>query len=359
MQFSVVQNQLLTPQSPDKSVFDLVLKSDINQQPIDEACFQPGDWLALSVENHSDVIDSVLGLLQLSGSELIELRRVGEVTTAEALQKHLEITQLNPAILNKLKRQYDLGDWADRQEMMAYAEGRDIIDLLEAFPSLKKMGTEFLGLLSPLAPRYYSIASAPNSAGTVSVLYKHVCYEREGRERQGVATRFLSVLKKGEMVVGEFKPNPTFKLPENPETPIMMIGAGTGVAPFIGFMQQRSQQEEVGQNVLFFGETHRDSSFLFEEQLLEWQQQDKLVLFTAFSRDQAEKQYIQDVLLQQKDQVIDLIRAGAVIYICGSQDRMALSVEKRLTEMFETEFDDEEISWQSLKEARRIQMDIY
>ena len=359
MQFSVIQNRLLTPSSPDKAVYHLTLSTSSKERAVEGIDYQPGDWLTLTVKNHDDIVNAVLALLPLSGHEMIELRRIGEVSVYEALKAYLEITQLNPAILNKIHRQFQLGDWADRQAMMDYANGRDIVDLLIAFPSLQEMGPEFLALLSPLAPRYYSIASQANEETEVSVVYKHVVYEREGRVRQGVASHFLSTLKAGDSIEGEFKSNAMFKLPEDISKPIIMIGAGTGIAPFIGFMQQRAEQEESGQNLLFFGETNRAHSFLFEEELTQWQQQDKLTLFTAFSRDQAEKCYVQDVMLQQKTLIASLIEQGGVIYLCGSQERLAKAVELVLTEICESCLAEKEITVQTLRENRQLQMDVY
>ena len=359
MQFTVIKNTPLTPQSPDKSVFHLVLSATSNAPLITADDYQTGDWLALDSVNQSGLVDVILELLDLLGSEVTTLRRIGEVTARQALQEHLEITQLNPAILNKLQRQYQMGDWSDRQAMMDYAQDRDIIDLLTAFPALKEMGIDFLRLLSPLAPRYYSIASQVDNQGQVAVVYKQVIYEREGRVREGVASRYLSLLKPGDVIEGEFKANPTFKLPEDPATPIIMVGAGTGIAPFIGFMQQRSQTDQTNQNYLFFGETNRKTSFLFEEQLLNWQQKDQLQLFTAFSRDQAEKMYVQDLLRQKKVQLASLIKEGAIVYLCGSQTRVAEGVEVLFNEMASEGLLGEGVDWQSLKTNRQLQMDVY
>jgi len=359
MQLTVIQNRLLTPQSPDKSIYYLTLKVDSVRENRSDISYQPGDWLTLQAENNLDLVNQTLALLSLSGTEKITLRRHGEVTTTTALQSHLELTQLNPAILNKCQRQYGFGDWADRQAMMDYARGRDIIDLLMLFPSLQAMGLEFLQLLSSLTPRYYSIASILDENNLVSILYKHVRYEREGRERQGVTTRLLADLNTSDTVQGEFIANGNFKLPKDSKVPIIMIGAGTGIAPFIGFMQQRVQDSDGGENLLFFGETHRETSFLFEEDLTDWQAQKKLTLFTAFSRDQPQKIYVQDMIEQQKERIFSLIQSGGIIYICGSQSGLAVGVEAALKELFNESMALDEMNWQSLKDKRQIQMDVY
>lgn len=357
MSWIIKENVLLTPMAVDKSVYYLCLVPD-EDEPNDAIMYQPGDWLTVQCQNETALVESVLSLLQMNPDEIVTLRRAGEVTAFTALQSHLELTQLNPAILNKLQRQYQIGEWADRQAMMDYAKGRDIIDLLQAFPQLQTMGTDFLSLLSPLAPRYYSIASAPNKENRVAIAYKLVEYEGNGRVRKGVATHFMAQKTVGDKITITIQPNRTFKLPLEATTPIVMIGSGTGVAPFLGFMSARSQQQ-AGDNVLFFGETHRESCFLFEQEWQKWQEAGQLQLFTAFSRDQADKLYVQDVLKAQQALLKQQLEKGAVIYICGSQQQMAAGVERLFKDLFAGEWSDKQWDWDALKKAGRIQMDVY
>ncbi|MDX1352730.1 MAG: hypothetical protein R3254_06935, partial [Thiomicrorhabdus sp.] len=190
MNLTVSQNVCITPESPDKSVYYLTFA--LPEKSLSQEVYAPGDWLTIQPQNSDEMVNAMLLLLNLNGDETIELRRPGLVTCQNALKYHLELTQLNPAILNKLQRQFSLGQWVDRQAMMDYADGKDIIDLLQAFPELQKQRVEFLNLLSPLAPRYYSIASAPDDSHSVSILYKKVQYERLGRQRFGVASCILA-----------------------------------------------------------------------------------------------------------------------------------------------------------------------
>lgn len=223
MRLIVKSNQNLTPLCEDKAIYHLVLIPE----PGERLEYQPGDWLTIQAANQMEWVEPLLECLGLTGDESIELRRVGSVSAREALHKHLEISQLNPAILNKLQRQYQLGDWADRQAMMDFAYGRDILDLLDAFPSLGSLGIEFLNLLSPLGPRYYSIASAMEAVGNeVHLVVKLVSYVNEhvsSRVHLGVASYAISRLSAGVEVEAEFKPTPTFQLPEESDTPIVMI----------------------------------------------------------------------------------------------------------------------------------------
>ena len=367
MNLSVAANTCLTGNSIDKSIYYLTLR--IPQNSAENLSYEVGDWLTVQPENSSKMVSDILQELALTGNETIELRRAGLVTSKQALQKHLELTQLNPAILNKLQRQMGLGDWADRQAMMDYAFGRDILDLLSLFPQLKELGLEFLAFLSPLAPRYYSIASAPVNTTTteVSILYKAVQYETNQRIRYGVASSMLKNCKKGDVLKVELKSNPTFKLPKNSEVPIIMVGAGTGLAPFIGFMQSREQSAQLGElpgeALLFFGETHQKTNCLFCDEFKGWQAQGLVDCYYAFSRDQTEKIYVQQRIVEQAEKVWALMNKGAHFYICGSQTQLAESVKQTMLELFQTqgEISKEEAQefWLELKRNKRLQMDVY
>ncbi|MGM0541608.1 MAG: NADP oxidoreductase [Pseudomonadota bacterium] len=366
MRFRVIFNQNITHLCEDKALYHLGLQPESGQQ-LD---YQPGDWLRLQAVNQPEWVEAILAELSLTGKEFIELRRIGRVSVEQALTHYLEISQLNPAILNKIQRQYGLGDWLDRQAMMDYARGKDILDLLQTFPSLKALGLEFLKLLSPLAPRYYSIASAPIAVGnTVHLLVKLVTYLPEdgkglaNRRHYGVASYWVSQLQAEDLVEGEIKSNPTFKLPLDPATPIIMIGAGTGIAPYIGFIQQRVADNASGQNTLFFGETHQACSFLFADYLQLHQKTGQLNLFCAFSRDQAEKIYVQNLMQQQAEMLWQQVEQGAIIYICGDQCRLATAVENSWIELI-MQFDKVDLPsaksiWQAWRKQRRVQLDVY
>lgn len=357
MILTVEHNQNLTPLDEEKDVFLIRFSYS---EPLR---YQPGDWLTIQPQNPAPLVAMVLNLLTLDGSEKIEVKRVGEISTQEALNQHLELTQLNPSILNKLQRQYQIGNWADRNEMIDYAYGRDIVDLLESFPVLQQMREAFLQLLSPLAPRHYSIASSIEVIGeqSVDLLYKQVRYHRAGRERLGVATTHLSDLQAGDQIEGRLVENKAFKL--NLEaSAIILVGAGTGAAPYIGFLQQIEAlaPKRMADTYLFFGETAQKTSFLFENHLKDWQQKG-LQLNTAFSRDQAEKIYVQDLLWQQKEKVWVLLEQGANFYLCGDKAGMASGVENTLLEILREVggIAHPESVWKEWKKSRKVQYDVY
>lgn len=365
MRLEIKNHFCLTEGSEEKSIHYLTLGlPSTENSPLD---YQPGDWLTVQAMNKDSLVNALLSKLQLSGDEKLELRREGSVSSRTALQHHLEITQLNPAILSKLQRQLQIGTWQDRNEMIEFAKGKDILDLLDLFPSLSTMGVDFLAFLSPLAPRYYSIASANLDNKNVSILYRQVNYHYNQRERFGVASNFLfDQGVEGEVEV-EIKANPTFKLPEDPATPVIMIAAGTGIAPFIGFMQQREfdskQGEALGRALMFYGETSAATHCLFCDEFKEWQEQGLVENFYAFSRDQEHKVYVQHKLSEQATLVQQLLDEGAHIYICGSQDKLAVSVKDTMLAIFQQQAgmsaDAAETYWQTLRKEKRLQQDVY
>lgn len=356
MQLQVVFNHNLTPLS-EKDIYHIQLSS---QTPLD---YQEGDWLKVFPQNLPGLVKIVLKKLNLSGSETLELRRLGSMTVLDALTHHLEITQLNPAILNKIQRQFDLNLWPNRQAMMDDAKGKDIVDLLERFAFLPRLGLDFLALLSPLAPRYYSISSAPIDEYKMDLLYLEVVSQCQERTRFGVASHELAQLQPGDFLKVEISHNATFKLPEHLTTPIIMVGAGTGLAPYRGFCQARFASDEPSENWLFFGEIHRASSFLWQDELEAWQAQRGLNLLCAFSRDQAEKLYVTDLLWQHKKPLWETLQKGAHFYICGSKVGLARGVEQVMLRILQTEGglseEQAQAQWRSWKTQRRVQQDVY
>ena len=365
MQLSILKNDCLTKDSTEKSIYSLTLVPSQNS-PNQILDYQPGDWLTVQAQNHPDMIEAILEKLNLSGQERIELKKVGEVSTYEALHKYLEITQLNPAILNKLQRQLNLGDWHDRQQMIAYAKDKDILDLLDYFEPLRAMGIEVMSFLSPLAPRYYSIASANLDNQQVSILYRQVRYTRSGRQRFGVASNFLAQLKPNAMVEVQINSNSTFKMPNDSKIPMVMIGSGTGLAPFIGFMQQREHDfkmgKSLGEALLFYGEINRQHS-LFDGEFERWGNMNILQCHYAFSREQKDKVYVQHRMAEQAKKIWALIEQGACLYVCGSQDHLAVGVKVQMLEIFQTlgvmNAEQAEAFWDSLREQKRLQQDVY
>jgi sulfite reductase (NADPH) flavoprotein alpha-component len=259
------------------------------------------------------------------------------------------------------------------------------------------MGGGFLSWLSPLAPRFYSIASAPGAPNTtlqtdgctLSIIYKLVQYKCLTHQHFGVATRYLSGLRVGDVVKAEIKSNPNFKLPSDMSTPIIMVGAGTGLAPFISFMQQRIQDAQnalisedldgmafndmpnsmlksalnPARNMLFWGDAYQHTDCVKCADLHGWVAAKELAWFAAFSRDQAKKIYVQDVLWQQRELVWQQWQNGAVLYVCGSQTTMAKAVEQTWRAILQSlgglSQMDADQAWLNAKRQKRIQLDVY
>ena len=345
LQLTVIDRLRQTAPESEKQVYCLKLRC--------ERPYQPGDWLLIQPHNPDEVTEQVLELLDLHGDEHVELKRIGSTTAADTLKYHLEITQLDPALLNRLQRHLNLNQWPDRTAMADYARRRSLPDLLCEFPVIRKLGRDLLSLLSPLAPRFYSIASAWEATpGEVHILFRVVQHPSCHHPHPGAATDMLAHLKPGDRVTARIQSNPHFKLPGNPETPIVMLAAGVGLAPFMGFMQARIAQHASGENWLFFGETHREQTFLCRQWLETWQKEGHLNLITAFSRDQAEKCYIQHRMEAHADRLRQLYDDGAFFYLCGDRDRLAPAVEGTLAHILQADP-------RQLKKAGRFQLDVF
>lgn len=225
---------------------------------------------------------------------------------------------------------------SDNDTMVKYLEERHVIDILQDFRAAKVTVGELLSGLRQLAPRFYSISSSPLEHSTrVQATIAVVDYASLGKERIGVcSTQVGRRLQVGDAVPVYIYPNHEFRLPEDGSTPIIMVGPGTGIAPFRAFLKHRELSSEtgkaLGQAVLYFGCRRRDQDYLYGGLLEEYAAQGDITLFTAFSRELEKKVYVQDRLRESKGLVWDLVKNGAHFYVCGDGDRMAVDVEKEL-----------------------------
>ncbi|SFR61443.1 NADP oxidoreductase [Thiomicrospira sp. ALE5] len=360
MQARLIEKTPLTHASVSQPAWLVTLETD---ELLD---YQPGDWVTVLGTNRIEWANAILAQLNLAPDSMVSLRRVGDVCALDALVYHLEITFLDPALLGKLGRQFGFNLWPDRHLMRAYADSRDLLDLLIEYPKIAQLGEQLLPLLTPLLPRYYSIASAPNSMAPnrLQILFKQLEIQQHGRTRYGVTSTSLATSQLGETFSIAIKANPQFKLPANPQTPVTMIAAGTGLAPFLGFMQARAAQG-ASQNHLYFGETHAEQRFLAQKQLSAWQQAGLLNLVTAFSRDPQPvgyptPYYVQDALLKQQAWLADW-QAEGHIYVCGSKQGVAKGVEAAIKQAWSTHglFSDVDQAWLDARKLGRIQLDVY
>ncbi|MFU9083402.1 NADPH-dependent assimilatory sulfite reductase flavoprotein subunit [Klebsiella pneumoniae] len=356
-------NQKITGRNSEKDVGHIEI--DLGDSGLR---YQPGDALGVWYQNDPQLVKELVELLWLKGDEPVTVEGK-TLPLSEALQWHFELTVNTATIVENyatLTRSESLLPLVgDKAQLQQYAAATPIVDMVRFSPA--QLDAEALiGLLRPLTPRLYSIASSQAEVESeVHVTVGVVRYEIEGRARAGGASSFLAdrVEEDGEVRVF-IEHNDNFRLPANPETPVIMIGPGTGIAPFRAFMQQRAADGAQGKNWLFFGNPHFTEDFLYQ---VEWQSYVKEGLLTridlAWSRDQQQKIYVQDKLREQGAELWRWINDGAHIYVCGDANRMAKDVENTLLEVIaeygamDAEAADEFLS--ELRVERRYQRDVY
>ncbi len=334
--------------------------------------YQVGDALGVWFDNDSKLVDELIAQLHFTGDEKVSVKIAGEtqeVTVKEALIKHLEITQTAPAFIEFWAQQVNdaaLTDIAsDKNTAREFAGQHQIIDVVNIGTADVAPQT-FVDALRKITPRLYSIASAQSEVEEeVHLTVGVVTYEANGKVRTGGASGFLSHrLSEGQKVRIFVEHNDNFRLPQSDDTPVIMIGPGTGVAPFRAFMQERDARDASGDNWMFFGDQTFTQDFLYQ---VEWQNYLKSGLLTrmdvAFSRDQAEKVYVQDRLKEHASDVFAWLERGAHLYICGDANRMAKDVHDTLVEIIQQHgnlsADAAEDYLKSLRSNKRYQKDVY
>ncbi|MCS2169342.1 NADPH-dependent assimilatory sulfite reductase flavoprotein subunit [Scandinavium sp. TWS1a] len=360
---SLAVNQKITGRDSEKDVRHIEI--DLADSGLR---YQPGDALGVWYQNDPALVKELAELVWLKGDEPVTVN--GQtLPLSEALEWHTELTVNTANIVENyatLTRSESLLPLVgDKAKLQHYAATTPIVDMVRFSPA-QLDADALIGLLRPLTPRLYSIASSQAEVETeVHITVGAVRFDIEGRARTGGASGFLAdrVEEDGEIRVF-IEHNDNFRLPANPETPVIMIGPGTGIAPFRAFMQQRAVDGAEGKNWLFFGNPHFTDDFLYQ---VEWQRYVKEGVLTkidlAWSRDQKEKVYVQDKLREQGAELWRWINDGAHIYVCGDANRMAKDVEQALLEVIaefgamDTETADEYLS--ELRVERRYQRDVY
>ncbi|HHX8487525.1 MULTISPECIES: assimilatory sulfite reductase (NADPH) flavoprotein subunit [Vibrio diabolicus subgroup] len=330
--------------------------------------YQPGDALGVWFENSSELANAILGKVGLSGVETVDVD--GEsLSIHSALVSKYEITTSNPQLITKFAELSDSKKLQklveDKDKLREYSANTQIVDVL-AEKKTKLTADELIGLLRRLTPRLYSIASSQEEVDEeVHLTVALVEYEQNDEKRYGGASSFLAQrLEEGDEVKVFVEHNNNFKLPEDDSTPIIMVGPGTGIAPFRSFIQERENRDAEGKNWLFFGDRTFTQDFLYQ---VEWQKYLKSGVLSrldvAFSRDQVEKVYVQHRILENAAQVWQWIQEGAYIYVCGDATRMAKDVHDALVIVAEQEGkmprDDAEQFINDLRKAKRYQRDVY
>jgi len=334
--------------------------------------YEVGDSLGVVPSNPPELVELIVGELGFSGTEQVATADGHPVSLRDALLKHFVITEPSKQLLHAVSEKDTSGkflaallDPSAGADFSSYLWGRDILDVLQEFPAAKFTPEEFVKTLRKLQPRLYSIASSQKAVGesvhlTVAVVRYGVKHSARGRN--GVCSTFLAERADGIPVF--VHPAKYFRLPEDPSAPVIMVGPGTGVAPFRAFVQERQAAGAGGPMWLFFGEQHAATDFLYGAEWTAALGSGHLTkLATAFSRDQAEKIYVQHRMIEEGAELFDWLQRGAYFYVCGDAARMAKDVDAALHRIVERHgsmsAEQAKDYVDSMKAGKRYRKDVY
>lgn len=364
----VLENLNLNGRGSNKETRHLELSLEGSNLP-----FEPGDSLAVYPENESELVDNLIAEMGWDPSERIALNKQGELgPLREALLSHYEITVLTKPLLQKAaqltsnSRLKELLEPEQAQALRDYLYGRDLLDLVRDFTPWEVPVHEFIAMLRKLPARLYSIASSfQANPDEVHLTVGTVRYEAHGRNRAGVCSEQCAArLLPGDSLPVYVQRNSNFKLPADPNLPLIMIGPGTGIAPFRSFLEEREEMDAKGKTWLFFGDQHYVTDFLYQVEWQRWLKDEVLTrMDVAFSRDTDEKVYVQHRMLEKSQDLFGWLEEGAVIYVCGDEKNMAADVHATLETILEEEggMSPKEASdyLAALQKEKRYQRDVY
>jgi sulfite reductase (NADPH) flavoprotein alpha-component len=333
--------------------------------------YEPGDSMAVYPSNDPELVEEIIQALGATGNEIVPATKTESASLREALLRNYSITIPTPKFLKAIVERAaatpllsDLLEPSRKHDLQQYLWGMEVIDFLVDHPSARFTPAEFVGLLSKLQPRLYSIASClrvhPNQ---VHLMVDVIRYESHGRIRKGVASTFLA--DRAEAGVPIY---PTvakhFHLPEDTNTAVIMVGPGTGVAPFRAFLQDRQVTGARGRNWLFFGSQRQAYDFSYREDFERFKAQDILErLDTAFSRDQTQKIYVQHRIMENAAEIWRWLEDGAHFYVCGDASRMAKDVDAALRKIVREQggksVEQANAYVEKLKTDKRYKRDVY
>jgi len=335
--------------------------------------YQPGDVLCVVPQNADDTVARILSATKFNADTEVELKNIGKTTLGDALKNKLDITGISKKVATSIQALTGSPTLAALLTVEAKAEfkdwnwGREIIDLLEAdpFPSTVT-AQQLVDCFRALPPRLYSIASSPKAhPDEVHLTIAAVRYHAHDKHRKGVASTYLADdAKPGTKVNVYLHKNKNFRLPENGDTPIIMVGPGTGIAPFRAFIEERAETEAKGDSWLFFGDQQYNEDFLYQLEIQDHLKSGALSrLDVAFSRDQPEKVYVQHKMEEQAAELWAWLEKGAHFYVCGDAARMAKDVNDTLLDIISTQggkTPEEAAEYlKALKTDKRYQRDVY
>lgn len=333
--------------------------------------YEPGDCIVVLPQNDPALVDLLVSTLVWSPDTQVLINEDGDTLNFEdALTSHFEITKLTKPLVENAATFFNNDELSekvqDKEWIQNYIEGRDLIDLLNDFATTELQPENMYQLLRKLPPREYSISSSYKATpDEVHITVGAVRYNAHGRDRTGVCSvQFAERIQEGDTVPIYLKRNPNFKFPQNEETPVIMIGTGTGVAPFRSYMQEREELGFEGHTWLFFGEQHFTTDFLYQTEWQEWLNDGTLSkLDVAFSRDTDQKVYVQHKIAENSEQFNQWIENGAAIYVCGDESKMAKDVHQAIRNVLVKEQnlseEDAEEYLKQLKRDKRYQRDVY
>ncbi len=321
----------------------------------EDLSYQPGDSIGIIPENNKAVVEEIIAITGIDDTANIDYK--DELFSVyDLLQKKLNITYLPERVIKQ---------YAAIVEKVFTIERSNLLDLLKKYPPKDAdQFTEIIKVLEPTAPRLYSIASSPElHPGEIHITVAKNSFCINDTIQYGLASEFLSHFNTGGELAFYIHPNNRFRLPEEDKN-IIMIGPGTGIAPFRSFIAERDATGASGKNWLFFGEQHFITDFLYQSEIQNWFETGSLTkVSTAFSRDQQEKIYVQHKMMQHGNEFFEWLQTGAYVYLCGTKDPMSIDVEQTLLEIIEKygerSIEDAEKYLDSLKEDGRYVTDVY
>jgi sulfite reductase (NADPH) flavoprotein alpha-component len=333
--------------------------------------YEVGDSMAVWPTNDPALVDQILKALDATGDEPVKGPK-GETTLREALFRDCRITQTTPKFLKAIAARADaapliteLLDPERKEDLDRYLWGMEVIDFMSEHPSIKFAPQEFVDLLSKLQPRLYSIASSLKAfPDQVHLTVDVVRYESHGRLRKGVCSSYLAE-RAGNVPIPVFPSSSKFRLPDDSDLPIIMVGPGTGIAPFRAYLQERKAIGAKGKNWLFFGSQKASCNYFYEEEFDQLGREGVLTrIDCAFSRDQAHKIYVQDRMLENAAEIWKWIDGEAAhFFVCGDARRMAKDVDAALRKIVQDHggknSDEANEYVEKLKSDKRYKRDVY
>ena len=360
----ITENILLSGEQSNKEIrhFEIDLEgSDIK--------YLVGDSVNIFPANDPMLVDNILKKIGIGKHDICE--KIGK-TYYEALKNDYEISTPSKAFIKEIEPFLNSKSYSEhlragsKEELNSFLYGKDILDILNINKQLKIDASYFIDLLRPLQHRAYSISSSPlKNPNKIEITVSKVEWDYDGRIHNGVCSNYLSSLDQKQENVGIFlSANNSFRLPENDNLPIIMVGPGTGIAPFKAFLEERDARGAKGKNWLFFGDQTEKHDFIYKDFLIEMKNKSVLTkLDLAFSRDQEQKIYVQTRMWENSQEIFSWLEEGAHFYVCGDAERMAKDVEATLIKIIREcgGLSDEKADqyFKELKRAKRYLRDVY